>query len=56
MRKGDEDMAFSYDISTDRGKVRFLIQDNDSTNYAFQDGEIDFLISAEAVSFPIIDP
>jgi hypothetical protein len=37
-------MSFTYDVSTDRGKVRFLLQDNDVSNYAFQDSEIDALI------------
>ena len=38
-------MAFTYDITTDRGKVRFLVQDNDATTYVFQDAEIDYLIT-----------
>ena len=37
-------MAFTYDISTDRGKVRALCTDTDSTNYTFNDAEIDAFI------------
>ena len=34
-------MAFTYDIGTDRGKVRALCTDTDSTSYTFSDAEID---------------
>lgn len=37
-------MAFSYDLSTDIGKVRFLIPDNDSTAYDLEDAEIEYLL------------
>lgn len=35
-------MAFTYDISTNRGKVRHLIPDQDSSNYELDDTEIDW--------------
>jgi hypothetical protein len=38
-------MSMTYDISTDRGKVRFLLQDTDPTNYAFVDSEVDALLT-----------
>lgn len=34
-------MAWTYDITTDRGKVRFLSTDSDTTNQVFDDSEID---------------
>ena len=34
-------MAFTYDPTTDRGKVRLLIHDTDSGSILFQDAEID---------------
>ncbi len=34
-------MAFTYDTTTDRGRVRMLITDRDETNPIFQDAEID---------------
>lgn len=37
-------MAFTYDISTDRGKVRRLIGDTNSADALFQDDEIDFFL------------
>lgn len=37
-------MAFTYDITTDRGKVRALCTDTDGTNYTFNDDEIDAFI------------
>ena len=33
-------MAFTYDLTTDIGKVRLLIGDTDSTDYQFEDAEI----------------
>lgn len=34
-------MAFTYDTTTDRGRVRMLITDRDEENPVFQDAEID---------------
>lgn len=44
-------MAFTYDVTTNRGKVRFLVQDTtDSTARPalLQDAEIDFTLETEA--------
>ncbi|KKL78369.1 hypothetical protein LCGC14_2025560 [marine sediment metagenome] len=38
-------MAFTYDITTNRGKVRLLISDTDSTDYQFEDDEIDAFLT-----------
>lgn len=38
-------MAFTYDASTNRGKVRLLIGDNDSTDVLLQDDEVDFFLT-----------
>lgn len=40
-------MAFTYDVSTDRGKIRLMIPDNTSTSYVFEDDEIDAFLSLE---------
>ena len=40
-------MAFTYDITTDRGKVRLLIPDRTATQYLFEDDEIDYFLAAE---------
>lgn len=40
-------MAFTYDLSTDAGKVRLIIPDNVSTAYVFEDDEIDAFLSLE---------
>ena len=37
-------MAFTYDLATARGKVRFLVPDNDSASYLLEDAEIDYLL------------
>ncbi len=38
-------MAFTYDLTTDRGTVRLIITDSDHDNPIFEDNEIDkFLI------------
>jgi hypothetical protein len=34
-------MSFTYDVSTNEGKVRLIITDTDSTNPIFQDAEIE---------------
>ena len=38
-------MAWTYDITTDRGKVRFLCTDSDTTSQVFDDSEIDACLS-----------
>lgn len=38
-------MAFTYDVSTDRGLVRLQLSDTDSAAYWFEDAEIDALLS-----------
>ncbi|MFA4972550.1 MAG: hypothetical protein WC683_08035 [bacterium] len=38
-------MAFTYDLTTAIGKVRFLIPDDDSANYDFEDDEITHLLT-----------
>ena len=43
-------MAFTYDVSTDRGKVRLLIGDTDESNVnaqVFQDADVDALLTLE---------
>lgn len=42
-------MAFTYDLTSDRGQVRLLITDTDHDNPIFQDNEIDFFLSNTAV-------
>ena len=41
-------MAFTYDLTTNRGKVRLLITDSDYQNPIFQDNEIDMFLSIAA--------
>lgn len=43
-------MAFSYDVSTDRGKVRLLAVDTRSASYIFDDEEIDAFLSLQSSS------
>ncbi len=44
-------MAWTYDISTDRGKTRQLLRDVDRTNQIFSDAEVDgFLLMAHQLS------
>jgi len=38
-------MAFTYDVTTDRGKVRLLCTDTDAANVIFQDNEIDAFLT-----------
>ena len=38
-------MAFTYDVTTDRGKVRLLITDRDAAHEIFNDDEIDAFLS-----------
>ena len=40
-------MTFTYDLSTDRGKVRLLVPDRVSTDYLFNDDEVDAFLSVE---------
>lgn len=40
-------MAFTYDPTTDRGRVRLLITDTDAANAIFTDAEIDAFLSIE---------
>jgi hypothetical protein len=42
-------MAFTYDLTSERGQVRLLITDTDHDNPIFQDNEIDFFLSTTAV-------
>lgn len=37
-------MAFTYDLTTNVGKVRFWVPDNTSTNYLLQDDEITYAL------------
>lgn len=43
-------MSFTYDVSTDRGKVRMLCTDRDETNPIFQDAEVDAFLAIEGGS------
>lgn len=43
-------MSFTYDPSTDAGKVRMLCTDRDSANQIFSDTEIDAFLSMEGSS------
>ena len=38
-------MAFTYDISTDRGKTRLGLGDTTAAAYVFEDEEIDYFLS-----------
>lgn len=38
-------MAFTYDISTDRGKVRLQLGDTTASAYVFEDDEIDYFLT-----------
>lgn len=43
-------MAYTYDVTTARGKVRLLSTDNDSTNPVFDDSEIDAFLALSAAN------
>lgn len=43
-------MAFSYDITTDRGKVRRLINDVVDAGHIFEDDEVDAFLEMEGAS------
>lgn len=45
-------MTFSYDIETDRGKVRLLATDTQSDRVIFDDDEIDAFLAIEGSVFP----
>lgn len=38
-------MAFTYDLTTDRGKARLKLSDTDSAAYVFEDEEIDYFLT-----------
>lgn len=40
-------MAFTYDISTDIGRVRLILQDHDASDYHFEDAEITAFLDYE---------
>ena len=40
-------MAFTFDVSTDRGQVRLLVPDSSPASYAFEDAEIDAFLTLE---------
>jgi len=40
-------MAFTYDVTTNRGRVRLLIADTDATSYIFEDAEIDAFLTMQ---------
>lgn len=41
-------MAFSYDLTTDVGKVRLLVPDNKASAYVFEDAEYTALLALES--------
>lgn len=43
-------MGFSYDLSTDFGKIRAIIPDNNATSYVFEDDEIEAFFAIEGSS------
>ena len=38
-------MAFTYDLTTSRGQVRFLVPDNEATAYDLSDAEVDWFLA-----------
>lgn len=38
-------MAFTYDLSTDRGQLRLRLADTNSEAYAFEDAELDHFLT-----------
>ncbi len=40
-------MAFTYDVSTDQGKIRLMIPDNQESGHLYEDAEIDAFLSME---------
>jgi hypothetical protein len=45
-------MAFTYDLTTNRGKVRFLIPDTDSAAYDLSDAEVDYFLADKGAVKP----
>lgn len=43
-------MAFTYDLTTNVGKVRFLIPDNDAAAYDLQDDEVNYFLTQTGAS------
>jgi len=41
-------MAFTYDLSTERGQVRFLIPDSNEDSHELRDAEIDWFLTAKS--------
>lgn len=41
-------MAFSYDVTTNAGKVRLLIADTNAEAYAFENDEIAYFLTAQS--------
>lgn len=41
-------MAFTYTLSTDAGKVRLMLPDNNASNYVFEDDEIAAFLELES--------
>lgn len=40
-------MAFTYDLTTDAGRVRLLVPDSDAASYVFDDDEVDTFLALE---------
>lgn len=40
-------MAFTYDVSTDAGRVRMLVPDSNATSYVFEDEEVNAFLALE---------
>lgn len=40
-------MAFTYELTTDTGKIRLLIMDNQASGYLFEDDELSTLLEME---------
>jgi hypothetical protein len=38
-------VAFTYDLTTDRGKTRLKLADTDAETYVFEDAEVDYFLS-----------
>jgi len=38
-------MAFTYDLTTNRGKVRLRLSDTNALGYVFEDNEIDYFLT-----------
>lgn len=40
-------MAFTYDLTTDIGKIRLIISDKTAADYHFEDAELQFFLTSE---------